>query len=160
MPRPAQDLTSVRAATPSDVPAIARIHRAAFSAALPWIPTLHTPEEDTAYFRELVTDQLCFVAEAEGTVLGFAAWRDGWLNQLYVQPEMQNAHVGSRLLHQVTQHHQSVMPTHSLALWTFQRNQGARRFYERQGFEAVEFTDGSSNEEHEPDVRYTWRSTQ
>ena len=39
-------------------------------------------------------------------------------------------------------------------LWTFQRNAGARRFYERNGFVAVEFGDGSGNEEREPDVRY------
>ena len=39
-------------------------------------------------------------------------------------------------------------------LWTFQRNAGARRFYERNGFVAMEFTDGASNEEREPDVRY------
>ena len=40
-------------------------------------------------------------------------------------------------------------------LWTFQRNTGARRFYERNGFIAVDLTDGASNEEREPDVRYT-----
>ena len=39
-------------------------------------------------------------------------------------------------------------------LWTFQRNAGARRFYERNGFVAVEFGDGTGNEEREPDVRY------
>ena len=41
-----------------------------------------------------------------------------------------------------------------LRLWTFQRNAGARRFYERNGFVAVEFTDGNGNEQREPDVRY------
>jgi hypothetical protein len=41
-------------------------------------------------------------------------------------------------------------------LWTFQANAPARRFYERHGFGAVEFGDGSGNEEGEPDVRYVW----
>jgi hypothetical protein len=41
-----------------------------------------------------------------------------------------------------------------LRLYTFQCNQGARRFYERHGFIAVAFGDGSSNEEGEPDIRY------
>ncbi|WP_298279395.1 hypothetical protein [uncultured Bradyrhizobium sp.] len=41
-------------------------------------------------------------------------------------------------------------------LWTFQRNARARRFYEARGFVAVEQTDGSRNEEQEPDVRYLW----
>jgi hypothetical protein len=45
-----------------------------------------------------------------------------------------------------------------LELWTFQANQGARRFYERHGFEAIELTDGSGNEERTPDVRYAWRA--
>jgi hypothetical protein len=46
-----------------------------------------------------------------------------------------------------------------LTLWTFQRNTAARAFYERRGFTAVELTDGSSNEESEPDVRYVWTAT-
>jgi membrane-anchored protein YejM (alkaline phosphatase superfamily) len=44
-----------------------------------------------------------------------------------------------------------------LQLWTFQVNGTARRFYERHGFLAVESTDGSGNEEGDPDVRYVWR---
>jgi hypothetical protein len=42
-------------------------------------------------------------------------------------------------------------------LWTFQKNVAARRFYEDRGFQAVEETDGSRNEEREPDVHYVWR---
>jgi RimJ/RimL family protein N-acetyltransferase len=41
-----------------------------------------------------------------------------------------------------------------LRLYTFQCNEGARRFYERNGFTAVAFGDGSGNEEGEPDIRY------
>ncbi|MYU47846.1 GNAT family N-acetyltransferase, partial [Streptomyces sp. SID7803] len=43
-----------------------------------------------------------------------------------------------------------------LALYAFQRNAAARAFYERHGFIAVAFDDGSRNEEKEPDVRYRW----
>jgi hypothetical protein len=43
-----------------------------------------------------------------------------------------------------------------LQLFTFQRNTGARSFYEVKGFRAVEFNDGSCNEEREPDIRYVW----
>ncbi|MCU0939454.1 MAG: GNAT family N-acetyltransferase [Burkholderiaceae bacterium] len=39
-------------------------------------------------------------------------------------------------------------------LWTFQANAGARRFYERQGFVPVRFTDGRDNIERCPDVLY------
>jgi ribosomal protein S18 acetylase RimI-like enzyme len=43
-----------------------------------------------------------------------------------------------------------------LSLWTFQVNKPAQRFYERHGFTEVDRTDGSGNEEHEPDIRYAW----
>jgi hypothetical protein len=42
--------------------------------------------------------------------------------------------------------------------WVFQQNERARRFYEAHGAAAVEFTDGSGNEEKTPDVRYRWTS--
>jgi len=41
--------------------------------------------------------------------------------------------------------------------WVFEQNDRARRFYEAHGAVAVEFTDGSGNEEKTPDVRYEWR---
>ncbi len=44
----------------------------------------------------------------------------------------------------------------SLQLWTFQKNTSARRFYEARGFVVIEETDGSTNEEREPDVLYRW----
>jgi ribosomal protein S18 acetylase RimI-like enzyme len=40
----------------------------------------------------------------------------------------------------------------------FQRNEGARRFYERRGFRLVGQRDGSENEEREPDAVYEWRA--
>jgi hypothetical protein len=43
-----------------------------------------------------------------------------------------------------------------LKLRVFQRNSGARRLYERNGFHLAELTDGASNEEHEPEARYVW----
>lgn len=39
-------------------------------------------------------------------------------------------------------------------LYTFQANQGARRFHERHGFRVVGFGDGSGNEEGVPDPLY------
>lgn len=42
-------------------------------------------------------------------------------------------------------------------LWVFQRNVGARRFYERHGFTLVRLTDGQDNEERVPDALYEWQ---
>ena len=44
-----------------------------------------------------------------------------------------------------------------LRFWTFVTNEGAQRFYLRQGFQEVEWTDGSDNEEGGPAIRYAWR---
>jgi hypothetical protein len=44
-----------------------------------------------------------------------------------------------------------------LHLWVFQKNIGARRFYERRGFRAIKETDGTGNEEREPDALVEWR---
>jgi ribosomal protein S18 acetylase RimI-like enzyme len=41
-----------------------------------------------------------------------------------------------------------------IRLYTFQQNTGARRFYERNGFLPIRFTDGAANEEQCPDVLY------
>jgi len=40
---------------------------------------------------------------------------------------------------------------------TLEANQRARAFYERRGFRAIAFGDGSGNEERCPDVLYEWR---
>ena len=60
--------------------------------------------------------------------------------------------IGSRLLDVVINEAKLVTPV--LRLYAFQCNEAARRFYERHGFTAVAFGDGSGNEEGEPDVRY------
>ncbi len=84
-------------------------------------------------------------------MIGFAALDGTVLDQLYVMPEEQGSGAGSALLEKVRE-----LSPRELSLWTFHRNAPARAFYERRGFVAVEFTDGSGNEEREPDVRYEW----
>jgi ribosomal protein S18 acetylase RimI-like enzyme len=86
----------------------------------------------------------------EDEMIGFIAFRRGWVDQLYVLPHRQGEGAGGALL-QVAK---AASP--SLMLWTFERNEQARRFYERHGFVAVRETDGSDNDEREPDVLYQW----
>jgi ribosomal protein S18 acetylase RimI-like enzyme len=89
-------------------------------------------------------------ASMDGSLVGFIAFREDWIDQLYVLPEAQGRGLGAALLRVA----QSSWP--QLSLWTFQRNTAARHFYERHGFVSVEETDGRLNEEREPDVRYHW----
>ena len=53
------------------------------------------------------------------------------------------------------EHAKTVSPER-LELWVFQKNDGARRFYERHGFRLVRLTDGADNMEREPDALYAW----
>ena len=75
----------------------------------------------------------------------------GSIEKLYVDPEAQNRGVGTALLDQA-----KTLRPDGFVLWVFQRNEGARRFYERHGFEAVKLTDGAENMEREPDALYRW----
>ena len=78
------------------------------------------------------------------------AFRDDWIDQLYVLPDAQGRGTGSALLDV------AMRAADRLGLWTFQRNAGARGFYEARGFKLIEQTDGARNEEKEPDVLYLW----
>lgn len=143
---------SLRRAREEDARAIARILRLAFRVSLPFLPELHTPEEDLWFVRErmLVRDEV-WVAEEGGEVVGFVGFRDGWIDHLYVHPDWQGRGIGPKLLAKPLASRQA------RRLWTFQKNARARKFYEDRGFRLVELTDGSGNEEKEPDALYEWR---
>ena len=135
----------------ADMDAAARVHRAAFDHALPWLAGLHTPAEDRRFFRERVFPSCAVWGMFEGTaMLGLIAFRDDWIDQLYVLPHAQGRGIGTELL-KVAQSSFA-----RLQLWTFQRNLQARRFYAAKGFILVEETDGARNEEREPDALYLW----
>jgi putative acetyltransferase len=142
----------LRRAVEADAPAIARVLRLAFRVSLPFLPELHTAEEDLWFVREvmLVKDEV-WVAEEAAEVVGFVAFREGWIDHLYVHPDWQGRGIGPKLLAKPLQYRQV------RRLWTFQKNSRARQFYEARGFRLVELTDGSQNEEKEPDALYEWR---
>ena len=142
---------SIRRLRLADMDEAARLHRASFDCALPWLAGLHTPEEDRWFYRERVFAS-CQVWGAfdRGIMTGLIAFRDGWVDQLYVLPEAHGRGIGGALL-QVAK---SVFG--SLQLWTFQRNDKARRFYQARGFQLIRETDGAQNEETEPAVLYRW----
>ena len=135
----------------SDMKAAARVHRTSFDHALPWLTGLHTPEEDQWFYRErMFTTCTLWGAFDRDVMSGVIAFHDDWVAQLYVLPEAQGRGAGSELLDVAKR------ACERLQLWTFQRNLSARRFYEARGFALVEETDGSGNEEKEPDARYLW----
>jgi GNAT superfamily N-acetyltransferase len=142
----------LRRAQPDDAPAIAVLLRTTFRVSLPFLAELHTPQEDLWFVREqmLVRNEV-WLAEESGEVTGFIGFREGWIDHLYVHPDWQGRGVGPQLLAKALQYRQA------RRLWTFQKNLRARKFYEDRGFRLVELTDGSGNEEKEPDALYEWR---
>lgn len=147
---------SLRPATVDDAAAIAAIHLAARRAAAPAMPpSVHTDEE----IRDWVTGWLrgadeVWVAEAEGEPVGYARFTPEWLDDLYVAPASSGRGVGGMLLDLV-----KTLRPDGFALWVFETNEPARRFYRRRGLIELERADGSGNEERAPDVRMAWPGT-
>jgi GNAT superfamily N-acetyltransferase len=143
---------ALRPAAGSDARDIARIMRAALGS-FAWMPTVHTPDEDLAFISGTVLPlQRVTVAETGEGIVGFIAVHGDWVEQLYIDPAWTGRGIGSRLLTQATAGMTEVK------LHCFQANSGARRFYERHGFTAAKFSDGSENEERLPDIQYLRRS--
>ena len=130
--------------------AIAALFRRSFGT-LTFLPTLHTPEEDRAYFGGIIADREVWVWEEDGSILGFAALEDDELTHLYVEPDAHGRGIGGALMERAKERRPD-----GFQLWVFQQNANARRFYERRGFVVVRETDGSGNEERTPDALYAW----
>jgi len=142
----------IRRAVLDDMPAVALVHRLTMKTSLPYLPDLHTPADDLGFFCNVLFDRgEVWVAEADdGAIVGYAARSPGWLDHLYVHP----AHHGQGLGHALLE--QARADVSAIQLWAFQRNTRARAFYEAHGFTLQELTDGSRNEEGEPDALYAW----
>ncbi len=142
----------LRRATRDDAAAVADVWLRSYAAALPAVRRAHSDEEVRAWFRDVVVPgRETWVADAGGVVVGLIVLGPGEIDQLYLDPDWRGRGIGARLVELAKQ----LVPG-GLALWSFQVNEAAARFYERQGFVAVERTDGRDNEEREPDVRFSW----
>jgi len=128
-------------------------------AQMAYLPRLHTDNETRAFIAEVVETDEVWLSENTDTkldrVTGFAAIHDEpkkiWLDHLYIASTAQGQGHGAALLDKVkTQRPQG------FSLWTFQQNEGARRFYERHGLTLARLTDGRDNEEKLPDALYVW----
>jgi GNAT superfamily N-acetyltransferase len=125
-------------------------------ASIPAIPPpVHSDLEVHEFFATVVLpDRETWVIDDDhGEIVALLVLEPGSIDQLYVHPGHTGRGLGSRLLDVA----KAVYPE-GLDLWTFAANTGARRFYERHGFVAVESTEGD-NEEGAPDIRYHWPPT-
>jgi len=150
----------VRRARVADARAAAEVLIRSRRAAFPAVPAgVHTDDEVREWFATVVVPgREVWVAEADdadgGEPVAVLVLQDGWVDQLYVLAEWTGRGVGSRLVALAKARHDA------LDLWAFQSNVDAIRFYEGHGFVEVERTDGSDNEEGEPDVHLRWERRQ
>ncbi len=146
--------STLRPASAKDAVRIAELLIVTRAAFMSYAPSVHTDDDVRAFVGEvLVPGGGVTVAEVNGRVVGgMATAFDGeasWINQMAVDPALVGNGIGSVLLARAMQ---TLQPP--IRLYAFQANGGARRFYERHGFTATQFTDGEANEERCPDVLY------
>lgn len=121
---------------------------------MPYAPLAHRAEATHAWVREcLIASGGVTVAKNGAGVVGLIACSHSencrWITQMAVSP----AYIGHGIGTQLLLHALGTLPP-PIRLYTFQANFGARRFYERHGFCAVAYTDGSGNEERCPDILF------
>ena len=145
---------TLRAARPADANRIADVLLASRKAFLAYASSPHSDTEIRCWVCDvLLPSEQVTVALAADQIVGVSCIKRSegvsWLTQMYLQPEHANRGIGTRLLAHALENH-----PRPFRLYTFQRNLGACRFYERHGFVPIAFTDGSDNEERCPDVLY------
>ncbi|MFJ2895511.1 GNAT family N-acetyltransferase [Streptomyces sp. NPDC087218] len=149
----------LRRATAEDAGPLTRLFLASRAAAMPYLPKVHSDEDTLAWMTHVVlpgtTVWIAETAAGNGTgpgePLGFVSVDGAELEHLYLRPDARRQGIGSLLLDRARR-----SSAGELTLYVFRRNTDARAFYERHGFTAIAFDDGSRNEEREPDVRYRW----
>jgi GNAT superfamily N-acetyltransferase len=138
----------LRAASAADLPTLAAI-MSDWVAVTPWMPKMHTRDEDLAYLADL---------HARGTLRLAGAPPHAYLARvgpdvhgLFVAAPSRRRGLGRALIAEAQ------AAEDWLSLWTFQANAAAREFYAELGFAEVEWGDGAGNDEDLPDVRLEWR---
>lgn len=146
-----------RPGTLADAEAIWTIYLTSRKQFLPYAPLAHFDSEILQYIvTQLLPNCQVVVPVLDEAIVGMMALSRnetaGWIEQLYLHPKMVGQGIGSQLVEQA-----KMELGEPIRLYTFQANEGARRFYERHGFRVIAFGDGSGNEENCPDVLYEWR---
>ena len=146
-----KDALTVRNSSAQDCPYVADI----FSRSrrlLTFVPERYSVAQDRWFIDNVIyKESEVHIALRAGAMVSFLALQGDQVRLLHTAPEAIGQGAGRLLL----EHAKQRCPS-GLHLWCFQKNTAARRFYERHGFVAAEFTDGQRNEEKEPDILYRW----
>lgn len=146
----------LRRATIADADAIANVYLRSRKELVSFAPLIHTDEDIYQWIRnDLLPEEQIIVAEDKGIIIGMMSLTKdegiGHVRQLYILPDVVGHGVGTLMINMA----KSILGS-PIQLYTFQENIGAKQFYERHGFRAIGFDDGSGNEENCPAVLYEW----
>ncbi|MHB8494897.1 MAG: GNAT family N-acetyltransferase [Casimicrobiaceae bacterium] len=144
---------------PSDAVRIAQVLIDVRSRFMPYAPAAHSDDEIRSWVSTvLLSSSDVIVANINGEFVGVLATAQesgcSWIRQMAVDPDSVGRGIGSALVRYALR-----VLAPPIRLYTFQANDGARRFYERYGFRAIRFSDGHANEERCPDVLYEFSSS-
>ncbi len=119
---------------------------------IPQLPAFE-PGPVKNYFRDILfKTSSVYGVNADGRLVAILALHDGWIEQLYVMPNYTGRGFGAALLDFA-----KAMSPAGLQLWALEANEGAIRFYKREGFSTAERTSGEHAMEKIPDRRMIWR---
>lgn len=138
-----------REATAADAPAVAALHAASWRAAYrgilsdEFLDSGADGERLAFWHRQLARpsgDRCVLLAEEEGTLIGLACvlanadprW-GSFLDNLHVRPDLRGRGLGRALLRQAAAWVERRHPGVPFHLWVYEKNEPARRFYERLG---------------------------
>jgi GNAT superfamily N-acetyltransferase len=146
-----------RAATEADADAVANVYLRSRKELVACAPLVHSDQAVREWIgRTLIPSGRTTVAAVDGPIVGLMAvsndGRYSWIDHLYLLPGWIGRGIGTQLLDRARCELSS-----PIRLYTFECNHTARYFYERRGFTAIAFGDGSGNEEKCPDILYEWR---
>jgi GNAT superfamily N-acetyltransferase len=128
---------------------LVRMWRASFEAGV-GISDPHPIEEQKQFFLDVVLPQNAVrIALKEGRIVGFVAASSDTVDHLYVHVDHHRQGIGTLMLDWAKS-----QSSGRLRLFTFARNQGARSFYERNGF--VEIAHGFEPVWQLEDVTLEW----
>jgi len=139
---------SYRAATVEDADAVLDVFNRAKAHSLPWLPKVHTDEEDRWWVtNKLIPENDVTLALRDGEPVAFCALSDHMIEHLYVDPSAHRQGIGHRFV-QVAK----IKRPKGFRLYCFTQNEPAAAFYRAQGLVVVAEGNGSGNEEGLPDL--------
>ncbi len=135
----------LRKATTEDIGDIVNVYLRARNELVTFAPLKHSEQSIQQWVHHtLLLKEQVIVAQENDIVVGMMSLarvdEKKWVKQLYIHPNAVGRGIGTLLIEKAKS-----MLGSPIYLYTFDENIGAKRFYERHGFVAIDFDDGSGN---------------